>query len=102
MDDRRSERPLRKKGRRDGIDPPVFRIQIFINEKISQWTVKDVEVFLKKNTMTKYCKEFRKNYIEGEDLLDLTIEEFQMLGLKYNEAKELFQSLKSYKEIIQK
>ncbi len=94
---RLSVRPFKRRGSRESVSPPIFRIQIDSDEKVREWTVSNVGVFLKKNTMGKYFRVFRKNVIDGECLLDMTFEDFQSLGLKRNEADVMFSALEIYK-----
>ena len=76
---------------------PIPNIQIDGNEEISAWGEQDVCEFLKKNSLKKRCTKFRKNAIDGEALLDLTVLDFQALGMEIDEAVMLYQALKTYK-----
>jgi hypothetical protein len=87
----------KKRGSRD-ITPPIFRIQIDPNEDIEEWSEKDVSTFLKKNSMTKYCREFSKNAVDGECLLEMTIKDFRFLKLTETEAEIMFLAVRRYIE----
>jgi len=82
---------------RSHISAPIPRIQIDEYEDINLWNTREVIVFLKKNSMIKHCAKFRANAIDGPALLDLRIKDFQILGMKTDEALLIYLALNTYK-----
>jgi len=79
--------------------PPISNIEFNNSKKIKDWSEKDVGNFLRNNLMEKYYREFRKNAVDGQCLLDMSIKEFQMLGLTLEEAELVFLTLKTRGEV---
>jgi hypothetical protein len=89
---------VQRRGSRSKIASPVFRIDICDGERVREWSVDDVTNFLKKNSMTKHCRSFYKNRIDGGCLLDMSINDFMNVDLTKDEAEIMVSALKSHGE----